>query len=73
MLLAGGDISMSSSELEIPSGNLTPFPKFLILLVLTGIYDSHCGRQFVCCQTKIYKEWSPICLKETNKYARSRV
>ena len=27
----------------------------------------------VCCQTRIYKEWSPICLKETNNYARSRV
>ena len=27
----------------------------------------------VCCQTRIYKEWSPICLKETNNYAQSRV
>jgi hypothetical protein len=24
----------------------------------------------VCCQTRISKEWSPICLKETNNYAR---
>ena len=28
--------------------------------------------EFVCCQTRIYKEWSPICLKETNNYARLR-
>jgi hypothetical protein len=27
-------------------------------------------REFVCCQTRISKEWSPICLKETNNYAR---
>ena len=24
----------------------------------------------VCCQTRISKEWSPICLKETNNYVR---
>uniref|UniRef100_A0A2N9G3E2 Aminotransferase-like plant mobile domain-containing protein n=1 Tax=Fagus sylvatica TaxID=28930 RepID=A0A2N9G3E2_FAGSY len=45
MLLASGDISVFSYELELPSGNLTPFPEFFILLILTGIYDSHCGRQ----------------------------
>ena len=24
----------------------------------------------VCCQIRIYKEWSSICLKETKNYAR---
>ena len=24
----------------------------------------------VCCQTRISKEWSPICLKEINNYAK---
>ncbi len=38
-------------------------------------YTCKAIEQFVtiCCQTKLYKEWSPICLKETNNYARSRV
>jgi hypothetical protein len=37
ILLAGGDISLSSFKLELHSCIIAPFPEFFILLVLTGI------------------------------------
>ena len=42
-------------------------------LLVGDLYRQTMAGECVCCQTKIYKEWSSICLKETNNYARLRV
>jgi hypothetical protein len=43
------------------------------IIILKNIYTTFKNDMFVCCQTRIYKDWLPIYLKETNNYARSRV
>jgi hypothetical protein len=48
----------------------TPQTSWYAQLWRKKIKDESFFFYLVCCQTRTSKEWLPICLKETNNYAR---